>query len=363
MQIKIGGPFSKVSFDKYDLNSPDQLKEFLYTLGWIPDEWNYNKETRERTSPKITLSSLESIGSSNLGRWLERYYTLRHRRNLIKNIENPEGGKGLLNLLREDNRIEADALTCASKTFRMRHINVCNIPKCSSSVAYGCDIRSLFCVKPPYRMVGSDLKGIEARLIGHFTHLFDGGVMSKELLAGDIHTKNANLIGKDRNTAKTFFYALLYGSGPGKQASILGCSIKEAEGLIKNFFDGNPGLRDLIQYLNKFYQKHKYIRSIDGRRVPARSQHVLLNLLIQSSAAILFKDWSNKMWEEIEDNEIDAEIIILYHDELQCRVHKDVVDFFIMLLKSTLSRVRLEYNLLVDLDTDSKVGMNWGDTH
>ena len=41
----IGGPFSKVGFEKYDLDSPDQLKEFLFTLGWVPDEWNYSKET------------------------------------------------------------------------------------------------------------------------------------------------------------------------------------------------------------------------------------------------------------------------------------------------------------------------------
>lgn len=56
-------------------------------------------------------------------------------------------------------------------------------------------------------MIGSDLSGVEARLLGHFTSFFDEGEMAKELLAGDIHSKNAALIGKDRNTAKTFFYA------------------------------------------------------------------------------------------------------------------------------------------------------------
>lgn len=103
---------------------------------------------------------------------------------------------------------------------------------------------------------------------------------------------------------------VLYGSGPGKQASILGCSIKEAERLIKNFFDGNPGLRDLMEYLNKFYTKYGYIKSLDGRRFPARSKHVLLNILIQSSAAILFKKWSCYTWELIDNLGIDAEIII-----------------------------------------------------
>ena len=56
-------------------------------------------------------------------------------------------------------------------------------------------------------MWGSDLSGIEARLLGHFTYSFDGGEMARELLAGDIHTKTAIAMGISRNTAKTIRYA------------------------------------------------------------------------------------------------------------------------------------------------------------
>ena len=58
-------------------------------------------------------------------------------------------------------------------------------------------------------MWGSDLSGIEARLLGHFTYSFDGGDMARELLAGDIHTKTAVAMGISRNTAKTIRYALI----------------------------------------------------------------------------------------------------------------------------------------------------------
>lgn len=70
-------------------------------------------------------------------------------------------------------------------------------------------MRQVYCCYYPYYMMGSDLKGVEARLLGHLTSIFDNGEMAKELLSGDIHSKNAKLIGKDRSTAKTFFYALL----------------------------------------------------------------------------------------------------------------------------------------------------------
>jgi DNA polymerase I len=204
---KVGGPFSKIAFEKYDLDSPDQLKEFLFTLGWVPDLWNINKVTKERTSPKITESSLESIGSSDLGRWISRYYTLRHRRNTLENIKDPES-KGLLSYLDEKNTVAADAFTIGTPSFRYRHQNpICNVPKADPKVIYGAEMRTAYCCHPPYYMVGSDLSGVEARLLGHFTSFFDGGEMARELLDGDIHSKNAELIKRDRNTAKTFFYA------------------------------------------------------------------------------------------------------------------------------------------------------------
>lgn len=212
-------------------------------------------------------------------------------------------------------------------------------------------------------MMGSDLSGVEARLLGHFTSFFDDGDMAKELLEGDIHSKNAELIGKDRNTAKTFFYALLYGSGVAKQMGILGCSRQEAERLIKNFYEGNPGLSKLNDSLKAFYKKYKYIKAINGTRLQIRSEHVLLNSLIQASAAILFKRWGCLIWEEIDRLGLDAKIIISYHDEYQLRVHEKDVEQMKVVLQETLQRVKIFYNIKVDLETQTKVGSNWRDCH
>lgn len=92
--------------------------------------------------------------------------------------------------------------------------------------------------------------------------------------------------------------------------SILGCSRKEAEKLIEDFFNGNPGLLALVSSLKAFYKKYKYIQAINGSRLMIRSDHVLLNSLIQASAAILFKRWGCYIWEAIEAQGLDAKIII-----------------------------------------------------
>lgn len=94
--------------------------------------------------------------------------------------------------------------------------------------------------------------------------------------------------------------------------AILGCSRREAEKIIKDFFDGNPGLCKLMDALKAFYKKHKYIQAINGTRLMIRSEHVLLNSLIQASAAILFKRWGCYIWREIDRLGLDAEVIIAY---------------------------------------------------
>lgn len=145
--------------------------------------------------------------------------------------------------------------------------------------------------------------------------------------------------------------------------AILGCSKKEAEVLIKNFFEGNPGLSKLIDYLKRFYKKNKYIKAINGARLQIRSEHILLNSLIQASAAILFKRWGVRIWNEIDRLGLDAMIIISYHDEYQLRVHKDCLDQTKDILQESLQYVKDFYKVSVPLATDTKIGFNWRDTH
>ena len=155
----------------------------------------------------------------------------------------------------------------------------------------------------------------------------------------------------------------MYGAGIGKVCTILSCSTKEAEKAIDLFYEANPALKLLVDYLKKFYKKYKYIRAIDGRRLYIRSEHILLNSLIQGSAAVLFKAWGIKVWRMIDEIGIDAEITIVYHDELDGRVIKGVREEMSKLLKDALKEVEVEYKLKVELETQTKFGNSWAEVH
>ena len=86
------GAFSKVEFKEINLNPDQQVKNFLYSLGWKPDEWN-NKRMPDgsfrRMSPKLSESSFGSL-PPGLGQDVKTYYTLKHRRSTIESIKHPE---------------------------------------------------------------------------------------------------------------------------------------------------------------------------------------------------------------------------------------------------------------------------------
>lgn len=135
---------------------------------------------------------------------------MRHRRNTILNYKDPTE-KGIVAKIRPDGRVPAKGILCATPTGRTTHREaVCNVPKASDKVVLGKEMRSIFCVCLPDVMLGADLDQIEARITAHYASLFDGGEYWRIIEeTGDIHQYNADLIGQDRDTAKSFQYALV----------------------------------------------------------------------------------------------------------------------------------------------------------
>ena len=216
----VAGPFSRIEWVDMNIGSDKQLKEWLNTLGWEPDEWNYSKKEFDlegnplRTSPKLTETSFESL-PKGLGQDLQLRSKSRHRRSQIQ---------GWIGNCRDDHRIEAQANSLGTPTGRMKHRIVANVPKPNvynnkkdkddprngslvwypekQSVFFGTEMRSLFRASPGMVLVGRDASGLELRC---FAHYLNDSVYTDIVLSGDIHSHNQMLAGlPTRNDAKTF---------------------------------------------------------------------------------------------------------------------------------------------------------------
>jgi DNA polymerase I-like protein with 3'-5' exonuclease and polymerase domains len=155
----------------------------------------------------------------------------------------------------------------------------------------------------------------------------------------------------------------MFGASARKLASILDCSLEESEKKMAVFWAANPGLKGLIDSLEKYYRKNKCLVGLDGRRLSIRGRHKLLNALIQSSAAIIFKRWDLIANARILQVGLDATQIINMHDELEYRtLDVDVEDTCEILLQSARD-AGTYYNLKVPIEAECKVGANWSEVH
>lgn len=361
--MNIRGPFTRIKYEDINLNSADQVKKYLLSAGWVPTQYNKNKETGQQTSPKLTEDSFDSI-QGDTGKLLARRAVLVHRRRQIENYKDPEN-KGFISFIRDDGRLPAEGITCATPTGRTKHKGaVVNIPKADPKVILGQEMRELFYCIPPYLMMGSDLASIETRVLAHCCWEFDGGAYWNHVnTVPDIHQYNADLLGCSRNLAKSVQYATFYGAGAGKIATLLGCVTNEAQDKLDAFWEGNKGIKRLVDYLYKFYKKNKYIVGLDGRKLQIRGEHKLLNTLIQSAAGIIFKRWDVIVTRELIEKQIDCTPIIRMHDEIQYRVHKDVADISQEIVLRGAASAGEYYSLKVPIAADCKLGGCWADTH
>jgi DNA polymerase-1 len=368
------GPFTRVTFEPFNLGSVSVVKDYLLKHGWIADTWNFSKKTGERTSPKLE-GEFRGV-SGNLPTKVKERLTLRHRRSQIE---------GWLKHVRTDHRITAGANTCGTNTGRMRHRTVVNVPKANSNSEgliwdtskqkdfFGTQMRSLFCVEPNAGtvMVGHDAAGLELRMLAHYMKDKD---YIEEILNGDIHTFNQQAAGlPTRDLAKSFIYALNYGAGDEKLGSLAGGGITLGRELRRTFLRTLPKLETLLRSVKRASTKG-YLRGLDGRRVWMRRDpsgkvmtHKALNTLLQHSGSILMKKSSVILWDELipQHPELQKNVkkVIDMHDESQAEVKIEYVELYCKLAVQSIVKAGEYYNLRIPMDADTNVGTTWAETH
>ena len=360
---RIGGPFSRISYVEPDLGSRKKLCAQLLRLGWRPRSFT------PKGSPRLTVDgqpcpSLKKI-DSDVGRSIADWYIYRHRESQIL---------GWLKLVRADGRISAGATTIGTPTHRFTHKRVVNVPKSAKKVIFGKQMRSLFGCREGYRLVGYDASGLELRMLAD---VIDDPVFTAAATTGrqedgsDVHSKNQRDAGlPERDDAKTFIYAFIYGAGDAKLGRIVGGPATVGARLRAKFLAANPKLAATIK-ATQAAAKRGYLGGRDGRKLYLRRDprtgqvqtHKALNTRLQSGGAIVMK-WAMVILDEwIMDYNLDAPKVIDMHDEGQHEVALKDVGIFSYLAPASIAAAGEMLQLNVPLAGDCKVGLNWAQTH
>jgi DNA polymerase family A len=240
---------------------------------------------------------------------------------------------------------------------------------------WGYECRSLFTVYEGWKLVGSDLAGIELRCLAHEMAKYDGGAYGQVLLEGDIHSENQRLAGLDmRDTAKTFIYAFLYGAGDekiGRIISPLSSPVQQAKigkELKAKFLKNLPALNKVIRDIQR-QAGRKFLVGLDGRRLFVRSKHAALNTDLQGMGATIANWWlifvEDMLYEEGLNYGWDGDFVFLawVHDEIQIGCREGLEDKVKEICVKAAIEAGRYLNFALPVEASASTGYAWHETH
>lgn len=349
----------------FNPNSEKQVIERFMAMGWKPHEFTDSGQAKLDEPILLELGELYPEGKP-----LAEFALVDKRLGQIIN-----GKNAWLKLVKPDGRMRGRCNTMGAISFRFSHSdpNMGQVPAVRSP--YGKECRSLFHVGLGRVLVGCDVSGLELRILGHYMSAWDGGEYAREVVNGDVHTRNQKIAELEtRDQAKTFIYALIYGAGDEKLGRIAkpneksqGILRKTGKALRARFLKSTPALKHLGEGVRVKLARQKKMTGLDGRILRARSVHSALNLLIQSAGAIVVKKATVIFRDLLEAQghlmERDWCLVAHVHDEWQTECYQEIADDVRAAAIRSIELAGVQLGVRCPLTGEAKIGANWADTH
>ena len=346
---------------EFNINSTQQLGKILFEKLGLP----VGKKTKTgySTDEKV-LSSLKEKHAI-----IPKLLEYREVHKLYSTYIDP-----LLKLANEDeeHRIHTSFVQTGTATGRLssKNPNLQNIP---TRTPLGAKIRKAFIAGEGKKLIGIDYSQMELRLLAHFSQdpvLIDAFMHDK-----DIHLQTAIvLFGEEeaptkRNIAKTVNFGLLYGMGQKKLSDTLGITTKEAKEIIEKYFASFPTVKSYFRSIVETSKEKGYIETLLRRRryfdyenatpmYRAAYEREAVNTVFQGSVSDVIKLSMNKIHTIINDEKLDAKMLLQIHDELIFEVDEKVADELGDRFRNIMDNI-VELN--IPLKASLNIGDNWGE--
>lgn len=390
-----GAPMQKIELTEFNPGSALHISKMLMSkFDWKPVEFTEKDEPNEELAYEMRRLGIQSqttptIDDEVLKRLkIPEAEPLTEFQLLKKRVAQIGNGKEawLKHVNEETSRIYGVVNQFGTVTGRCNHFkpNLAQIP--ANRSPYGKECRALFGIPEGKKLVGCDADGIEARCKAHYIFPYDKGKLIEVILEGkkedgtDIHSLNRDILGlKSRDVSKTFYYAFMYGAGALK----LGLTLMEDDNYKdytgdpgklgatkKTQFEKNfPGLARLTKAVKKAARVRGWLKGLDGRRIPIRSEHLALNALFQSAGAVIMKKALALADASIQKQGLkpgeDYEFVLNVHDEFQVEVRNERTNPIIVgeCMKAGIIKAGEYYKLNCPLDAGYDIGDTWAETH
>jgi DNA polymerase I len=362
-----GQPFTKVMHEEFNPGSRQQIVDRLQTkYGWVPEK------STEKGNPILDDDVLSALPYPE-AKPLAEYMLIKKRLGQIA-----DGNNAWLKLVNDETGcMHGDVVTngCITGRCAHRNPNMGQVPAGYSE--YGKECRGLFHAPDGWALIGVDAKALELRCLAGYLAHWDGGeyarVVTDESI--DIHVFNQEMFGvATRDIAKRLLYGLLYGCGALKAGTIIDPNEKDELVLRKlgstamnSFMQGIPALKALKDRIAHNIAKREYLIGLDGRPLFCRSDFKGLNVLLQSSGALIMKqvviELHNKMYDLGYIYGHDWQQNAMIHDEVQVSCPPAMVDTLTSVALEAFPASQQFFDFQCPIHGDAHVGYSWDQTH
>ena len=197
------------------------------------------------------------------------------------------------------------------------------------------------------------------------------------LHGADIHTStaakvfgvSADEVTPDmRKKAKAVNFGIMYGIGAFSLSDDIGVSVAEAKDYINQYLAGFAKVDDYLKntiaeaydkgYVTTLFGRRRYIPELAGKNKMQQKfgERVAMNSPIQGTAADLIKLAMIRVHKRLQEEQLDARLILQVHDELLVEAHRDCADRAEKILQEEMEQVA---TLAVPLTVEVHTGENW----
>jgi DNA polymerase I-like protein with 3'-5' exonuclease and polymerase domains len=419
---------AEVSFD-YDgeikkvkcYNEPNpassaQVKDWLFSLGWIPETFKYVKDGlgNERTIPQVYVQGSGGQVCPSIEKLAEEHEELQHLVGLGVLSHRKGCVKGFLDSLIFGEYVEASA-NGFTNTLRLKHRKPCvNLP--SSRVVYGEAVRSCLVAREGMLLGGADLSSLENRIkfnlqlpydreyvLSQMSDDFDphlevakgGGLLTeqevwfykivKEGFDRSNYPKCSKLdemlnradqddlikqISKTRGKGKNSNYALQYSCGIKTLARTAGVSESVAKQISKAYKSMNWSIDKIasVQTVKRTSHGTYQLNPFNGMWYHLKTDKDRFSTLVQGTGAYVLDLWLGFQFNlrnkpEYGFDENGVKLLATFHDEQVVEFKEVFKDNVKKLMEDSLEKVNERFKLEIPFGCDVQFGKNYSDIH
>lgn len=354
---------------KFNIDSPKQLGEVLFTKMKIPYEGKKTKTGQLSTSEDILARLAPNHPIAN---HILEYRELNKLKSTyvdaLPQLINPKTGRVHTNF---------GQAIAASGRLSSNNPNLQNIP---IRTERGQRVRKAFIPRDEHHIIlSADYSQIELRIIAALSN--DEGMIEAFRQGMDIHSATAARVfgvalaevNRDmRSKAKAVNFGIAYGQTAFGLSQNLGISRTEAKEIIDNYNEKFPGVARLMEENIEFARKHGYVKTVLGRKrylrdinsanntVRSAAERVAVNSPIQGSAADLIKVAMLHLHDAMNKRHMRSRMTLQVHDELVFDAHRDEVEELEVLVREKMVNA---LSLNVPIEAEVGKGSNWLEAH